>query len=189
MSIDTAILARQVQELRDRQEITDVLHTYLDCADRCDFDRQYESSFHADAVFIYQKGSEPVAARAFFDRIKSADSLGAGFLQTMHYLSNILIRLDGDQAVVQSLIFAQHLISAQCPDLPPNFPNLGKDYGLLIGARYNDLFTKRNGSWRIASRELTYEWDARIDPSQVRGTLSSNRTPVLSDLWSYKSSG
>jgi hypothetical protein len=104
----------------------------------------------------------------------------------MHYLSNILIRLDGDQAVVQSLIFAQHLISAQCPDLPPNFPNLGKDYGLLIGGRYNDLFTKRNGLWRIASRELMYEWDARIDPSLIRGPLSSGRKTVPSDFWSYK---
>jgi len=87
MGIDIAILARQIQELRDRQDITDVLYTYLDCADRCDFDRQYESSFHPEAVFIYQKGSEPVTARAFFDRIKSSDSLGAGFVQTMHYLS------------------------------------------------------------------------------------------------------
>jgi hypothetical protein len=151
--------------------------------------RQYESSFHPEAVFIYQKGSEPVTARAFFDRIKSSDSLGAGFVQTMHYLSNILIRLDGNQAVVQSSIFAQHLISAQCSDHPPNFPNLGKDYGLLIGARYYDLFTRRNGLWRIASRELTYEWDARIYPSQVRGPLASDRKLVPSDLWDYKLSG
>ena len=186
MSIDMGILARQVQDLRDRQEIMDVLNTYLDCADRCDFDWQYEGSFHPDAVFIYQKGSEPVTARAFFDRIKSSDSLGAGFIQTMHYLSNILIRLDGDQAIVQSSIFAQHLISADCPDNPPNFPNLGKDYGLLIGARYNDLFSKRNGLWRIDRRELTYEWDARIDPSQIRGPLSSGRQLVPSDLWNYR---
>jgi hypothetical protein len=186
MSIEIVALSRQVQELINRQEITDVLLTYLDCADRCDFERQYQSSFHPDAVFIYQKGNEPVTARAFFDQIKSGESLGRGFVQTMHYLSNILIRLDGDNAAVQSLIFAQHLISADCPHMPPNFPNLGKDYGLLIGARYNDLFARRNGLWRIVRRELTYEWDARIDPSTIRGPLSSWRKLVSSDLWDYR---
>jgi hypothetical protein len=185
MPIDTTELARQVQELRDRQEITDILYNYLDCADRCDFDRQVETSFHDDAVFIYQRGAEPVSARAFFDKAKSADSMGAGFIQTMHYLTNVLIKLNGDEAAVQSLIFAQHLISKDAPDLPPNFPNLGKDYGLLIGARYFDLFERRNGKWRISRRELQYEWDARIDPSQIKGPLASFRKLVPSEFQDY----
>ena len=112
--------------------------------------------------------------------------MGAGFIQSMHYLTNVLIRLFGDEAVSQSLIFAQHLISKDCPDLPPNFPNLGKDYGLLIGARYFDIFSRRDGKWRIAKRELQYEWDAFIEPSQIRGPLASSRTLVPSEFWEYQ---
>lgn len=183
MTTDLESLRRDVQALKDRQEITDVLYRYLDCADRCDFDRQVAEAFHDDAEFVYQRGTPPVSAKAFFEQAKSSDSLGAGFVQTMHYLANILIKLDGDAATVQSLIFAQHLISKSAPDIPPNFRNLGKDYGLLIGARYLDRFEKRRNVWRIARRELQYEWDARIDPSQILGPLASNRALVPSAWW------
>ena len=113
-------LARDVQELKDRQEIEQVLYHYLDLADRCDQLAQARECFHEDGLFVYQKGSEPTLAKEFFEKAASSESLGAGFIQTMHYLANVMIRLIGDQAVSQSYIFAQHLISADCPDLPPD---------------------------------------------------------------------
>ena len=179
-------LPREIQELKDRQEIEQLLYHYLDLADRCDQLGQARECFHDDALFIYQKGSEPVLAQEFFEKAASDESMGAGFVQTMHYLTNVMIRVSGDTAVSQSYIYAQHLISKECPDLPPNFPNLGKDYGLLIGARYNDVLTKRNGLWRLAKRELNYEWDARIDPSQISGPLKSHRKLVPSEFWDYQ---
>ena len=179
-------LARDVRELKDRQDIEQVLYHYLDLADRADPLAQARECFHEDGLFVYQKGSEPVLASEFFEIAASDNSMGAGFIQSMHYLTNVLIRLFGDEAVSQSLIFAQHLISKDCPDLPPNFPNLGKDYGLLIGARYFDIFTRRDGKWRIAKRELQYEWDAFIEPSQIRGPLASSRTLVPSEFWEYQ---
>jgi hypothetical protein len=169
-----------IQQLLDRQQIVDVLNSYADCADRCDFDRVVAEHFHSDAVYVYQKDSAPIPVATFFEMAKSASALGAGFIQTMHYLSNIQVRIDGDRAVSQSYILAQHLISANCPDQPPHFPNLGRDYGLLIGARYNDQFEKRQGLWRISKRELNYEWDARIEPSLIQGPLASRRKLVPS---------
>lgn len=179
-------LEAQVQELKDRQEIEQLLYYYLDLADRSDHLAQARECFHEDGLFIYQKGSEPVLAKDFFEQAVSEGSAGSGFVQTMHYLTNVVIRVFGDSAISQSYIFAQHLISRDCPDLPPNFPNMGRDYGLLIGARYNDLVTKRNGKWRLAKRELNYEWDARIDPSQISGPLASHRKLVPSEFWDYR---
>jgi len=176
-------LVSEIQALKDRQEIEQLLYHYLDLADRCDQLGQARECFHEDGLFIYQKGNEPVFAKDFFEQAASDASLGAGFVQTMHYLTNVMIRLFGDTAVSQSYIFAQHLIAKDCPDLPPHFPNLGNEYGLLIGARYDDVLTKRNGRWRLARRELNYEWDARIDPSQISGPLASRRKFVPSEFW------
>ena len=104
-------LAPEIQELKDRQEIEQLLYHYLDLADRCDQRGQACECFHDDALFIYQKGAEPVLAKEFFETAASDESMGAVFIQTMHYLTNVMIRVFGDTAVSQSYIFAQHLIS------------------------------------------------------------------------------
>lgn len=184
MGVDIEQLERQVRELRDREEIKHVLYNYMDCADRYDFDRMVEMCFHDDAVFIRQHGSDPVPVRAFFDWSKSPQSPVSGFIQTMHYLTNVMIKLNGDEALTQSLIMVQHLISKDAPDMP-YFPNLGKDYGLLGGARYLDRFERRGGRWAISRRELQMEWDARVDPSQTRGLLASFGKLVPSEFQDY----
>lgn len=184
MAVDIEQLERQVRELRDREEIKNVLYQYMDCSDRYDFDRMVETCFHEDAVFVMQHTPDPVPVRTFFDWSKSPQAPAAGFIQTMHYLMNVMIKLDGDKALTQSLMLVQHLISKDAPDLP-FFPNLGKDYGLLGGARYLDRFERRDGRWAISRRELQMEWDARVDPSQTRGLLAGPERPVPSEFQDY----
>ena len=179
-------LAREVDRLKSREEIKQVMSLYLDLADRADQLAQANECFHEDALFIFQKGSEPVLAKDFFASMAGIEEQ-VGFFQSQHYWSNPMIRfISGDEAVAQFYLWAQHFVPADSADAPPYFPTTGEDYGLIIGARYFDIFTRRNGKWRIAKRELNFEWDARIDPSQIRGPLSAGRKVVPSEFWDYQ---
>lgn len=185
MGVDLEQLEQRIRELSDREAIKEVLHNYMDCSDRYDFDRMVEACFHEDAVFIVGHGGDPVPVQPFFEWSKSPQAPAAGFIQAMHYLMNVMIKLNGDEALVQSHMLVQHLISKDAPDLP-FFPNLGEDYGLLGGARYVDLFERRDGRWAISRRELQMEWDARIDPSKARGLLSATERPIASEFQDYE---
>ena len=179
-------LAREVDRLRSREEIKQVMSLYLDLADRADQQGQADECFHEDALFVFQKGSEPVLAKDFFGSMAGIGE-SVGFFQSQHYWSNPMIRfINDDEAVAQSYLWAQHLVPADSHDAPPYFPTTGEDYGLLIGARYFDIFTRKNGKWRIAKRELYFEWDARIDPSLIRGPLSAGRQLVPSEFLDYQ---
>lgn len=184
--VDIELLERHVRELRDRQEIADVLYNYMDCADRYDFDRMAETCFHEDGVFVseQQRGSDPVPIREFFDWCRAPNGPVTGFIQTMHYLMNMMIKLNGDEALAQSHILVQHMISKDAPDLPL-FPNLGKDYGLLGGSRYLDRFERRNGRWAISRRELQMEWNTQVAPSTRQGLLASFGKLVPSEFQDY----
>lgn len=179
-------LAREVDRLKSREEIKQVMSLYLDLADRADQLAQANDCFHEDALFVFQKGSEPVPAKDFFRAAAENPEL-VGFFQSQHYWSNPMIRfISDDEAVAQFYLWAQHLVPADSADSPPYFPTTGEDYGLIIGARYFDIFTRRKGRWRIARRELYFEWDARIDPSLIRGPLSTGRKLVPSEFWDYQ---
>ena len=182
-------LTREVDRLRSREEIKQVMSLYLDMADRVDQLGQANECFHEDALFVFQKGSDPVPARDFFTAAAENAEL-TGFFQSQHYWSNPMIRfINDDEAVAQFYLWAQHLVPADSPDSPPYFPTTGEDYGLVIGARYFDIFTRRNGQWKIAKRELYFEWDARIDPSLIRGPLASGRKLVPSEYLEYRPDG
>lgn len=152
-----------LQLLADKMAITDVIHQYSDCVDRRDFTGVLDC-FHEDGTYEYQEGGEQVPVALFFEA--QADA-GTGFRETMHHLTNIRIKLDGDSALTQTYILAHHRMKADCPDLPPLFPNKGKEYGVLIGARYVDDMERRDGCWKIRNRALFFEWDLQIDAPQV----------------------
>ena len=176
-------LAREVDQLRSREEIKQIQSLYFDLADRADQQGQIEKCFHEDGLFVFQKGSEPVLVKDFFGPMVGIGET-VGFFQSQHYWSNPMIRfISDDEATAQFYFWAQHLVPADSPESLPYFPTTGEDYGLVIGGRYFDIFTRKNGQWKIAKRELYFEWDARIDPSQIKGPLSAGRKLVPSEFW------
>jgi len=167
-----------LQQLADKMAITEVIHQYSDCVDRRDFTGVLDS-FHDDGTYQYQEGAERIPVAMFFEA--QADA-GTGFRETMHHLTNIKIKLSGDTALAQTYLLAHHRMKADCPDMPPLFPNKGKEYGVLIGGRYVDEMECREGVWKIKNRLLHFEWDLQIDAPQVVGPMAGT-DGVMPDLF------
>lgn len=147
----------EIQALLDRQAITDVINLYLRAADRADIEL-LTSCYHDDAwedhggVFD-GPASEYIALMAKI--------LPRGGLMN-HLSTNILIELDGDKAV------AEHYILA--------FARMKKDgetFDTLTLARAIDRFEKREGLWKIARRQLVWEWNHEMEHAETwgRGTM------------------
>lgn len=66
---------------------------------------------------------------------------------TQHVLGQSFIELSGAEARVETQVISYHRV------------NMGdEERDTVIGGRYLDVFEKRNGEWRIASRIMLYDW-------------------------------
>ncbi len=79
---------------------------------------------------------------------------------TQHHIGQSHIELDGDSARVETQVISYHRIDYGNKD----------EHDTVIGGRYLDVFEKRDGDWRIASRLMLYDWfqdwGASVDWSQ-----------------------
>lgn len=67
---------------------------------------------------------------------------------TQHSIGQSYIDLDGAIAKVETQVISYHRIDY----------GGGDEHDTVIGGRYLDLFEKRAGDWRIASRTMLYDW-------------------------------
>ena len=79
---------------------------------------------------------------------------------TQHHVGQSHIELARDSAKVETQVISYHRI---------DYGN-GDEHDVVIGGRYLDTFEKRDGNWRIFSRNMLYDWyqdmGASIDWSQ-----------------------
>jgi hypothetical protein len=150
--MDEALAAR-LQELLDRQDIVDCLHRYTRGMDRQDREL-VRSAYHDDATDLH--GGFVGDVERFIDW---AFAYHADQQLHQHYLTNVVIELDGDRAHVES--YYLFCGSSPAPD----------DSVTVAGGRYVDRFERRDGRWAIADRVCTAEWRA--------DTTMSHRWPVL----------
>ena len=131
-----------VQSLLDKQEITEVLLRYSRAVDRADVEL-LRGCYHEDATEDHG-GIFAGSARDYVAKI--APLLPRAGTLT-HAVSNILIELEGACARVEAYI--------------TTFARMQKDgvkFDTLTLARTVDRFERRDGTWRIAARRLTWEW-------------------------------
>jgi len=123
----------------DKQAIYDVLCTYCRALDRMDKTLAYSvwtetSTAHYHDIF---EGS----GQGFIDWVWEAHS---GMERHSHQIGNHLIRLDGDRASSETYVTVT---------LWTNVDEAGQQQEIIGKGRYLDTWLKREGSWRIASRE------------------------------------
>ena len=121
----------------DHVEIQQVLARYSRGIDR--MDRELILSVYWEDAF----DSHAVCAG---DPIQFADWVEANmshYKATSHMLGQSLIKLEGDQADVETYFAAFH-----------HAPRGDGDVMLLVGGRYVDAFERRRGEWRIHRREV-----------------------------------
>ncbi|MDD2126976.1 nuclear transport factor 2 family protein [Pseudomonas monteilii] len=130
-----------IRVLLDKQAIYEVLARYCRGADRCD-EELIRSVYHDDAYddHGYWRGSGSDFASFVCARLTAANQA------TTHSISNVLIEVDGDFARSEAQVVAT-LVRKGSPRLAD-----------LMGARYLDRLSRRNGEWKIDERIVVLDW-------------------------------
>jgi len=146
----------------DRAAIHRQLVRYCRGVDRRDYDL-IRSTYHPDAFDDHGTYKGDVDGFLAFVR----DEVHARFRITVHKLGQSLIEVDGDVARAESYAICHHVMAEPTPatatsDGAESAPRTRDVADRVMGIRYLDRFERREGEWRIARRELRWEW-ARMD--------------------------
>jgi hypothetical protein len=136
-------------ELADREAIRDCLYRYSRGMDRCDED-MLRSAYWEDAVddhLAFSGSREELIAWAM-PIVRMMD-------QGQHIIGNVLIRLDGAKADVESYFYGFHRVKGED----------GQPRDSVGCGRYVDKFEKRNDEWRIIKRLVVTDWFRQYDDS------------------------
>jgi SnoaL-like protein len=133
-------VTQTMQELADREAIRDCLYRYCRGIDRSD--AELLRSAYWPGAMDYHTGFTGTVEQF----IEWALPRLAAMEQQMHMIGNILIRLDGDKARVESYFWSVAV-------LPGDVPQQN-----LAAGRYLDQFEKRGDEWRIAERLVAHDW-------------------------------
>ncbi len=129
---------RTLADLSDRAEIQDLITAYCHAIDLRDW-AALDAVFVPDADIDY---SATGGIRGKLAEIKPfLEATLPLFKSTQHFVTNPLIRIDGNTATARSLLFN-----------PVTMARDTGDHTLFIGAWYVDEFVRTPQGWRISSR-------------------------------------
>jgi hypothetical protein len=141
----------RLQALLDKQDITELIHTYCNAADRHDHDKMREL-YHDDAQDDHGAFFKGLA----MDFIDKLPAIQAPMLILHHNVTTVNIALDGDYAEGEVYILAFHQV--QTDEGPVD---------LLIGGRYFDKYERRARIWKFSHRAVVADWATLNNPSTV----------------------
>ncbi|MCX7865079.1 MAG: nuclear transport factor 2 family protein [Novosphingobium sp.] len=139
-------LSRLRNELADREAIRDCLYRYSRGVDRCD-EEILRSVYWEDAIddhCLFTGRREELIAWVM-PLLRSMEC-------SQHTIGNVLIRLHGNHAHVESYYHGYHRMN-----------DGGRSFDSIQAGRYLDRFEKRNDEWRIAMRKVVVDWFREYD--------------------------
>jgi hypothetical protein len=145
---DVAALARQVQQLRDTQEVVDALYRFgagQDLRDR----ELFLSAFASGAVLDFTQPASRFGAAVPVMHGRGAIEAILTTLEpllTTHTVTNPRVALDGDRARLWALVEAQHVLRAQ------------PHRHLLLENTYDVDLVRRDGGWVISAMTIRTVW-------------------------------
>lgn len=134
-----------MQEIADKQAITEQLYRYCRSVDRLDVPLGH-SVFHEDATADYGPTSYQGSGRGAIDYICQAH---LGLQAHSHQVTNILVELDGDRAASEAYVMAALRGERE-----------GKPFQMQVWARYIDTWSRRDGHWAIDRRNTVIDFDS-----------------------------
>lgn len=145
-------------EVADRAAIYQQLVRYCRGVDRRDL-ALIRSTYHPDAFDDH--GSYKGDVEGFLAFVEK--EVHARFRITQHKLGQSLIEIDGDEAWSESYATCHHVMAEVMAEpvagAAAGVSGAARDVAdMVMGIRYLDRFERRNGEWRIARRELRWEW-------------------------------
>lgn len=137
-------------EAADRLAIRELFDAYAHCADRRDAEGQ-KALFTANtrfAVYMDGEGSEPTYVLDGRDALTPVFADLNRYEVTTHFNGQSRVTLDGNRASGESYTIAHHL-----------FTDDGERRIMIASLRYLDAFTKLDGAWYFAERNLILDWN------------------------------
>ena len=151
-------LEAEVRDLAARRDIHDALCRYMSGQDRLD-PLLHRSAFHDDAWV--DCGLMNGTADEF---VSFAQGFLADLEGSQHIIGQAQIKVRGDEADGEVYFYAWHRIREE-----------GEPKDLSVAGRYIDLYSCKDGEWRISKRREIIDW-ARTD-SAADGFFADN--PLL----------
>jgi hypothetical protein len=136
-------------ELLSKQEITEVLYLRGRAGDRRDPELALRC-YHEGATEEHE-GHTGTAADFILNASMISPNSKKAVSCLWHFISNVMIELDGDEAKAESYHIAV-IVREE------NEGSLAR-----IGGRYLDRFALRDGRWAIAHRSVIFDW-SRVEP-------------------------
>ena len=137
--------------LISKQAITEVLYRYARGTDRCD-EMLLKSCFHENSR---HRSDSTHASGGFegksFDYVKRIIEICSPLAVCTHMISNILIEIEGNEAVSECRFLAHHAWYE-----PGDKVN---EHHRVVEGRYIDRFERRNGDWKIIERVGVHEFN------------------------------
>jgi hypothetical protein len=133
-------VSQMKEEWADREVIRDCLFRYSRGIDRCDMDL-LRSAYWPGAIDRHTGFTGTIEEFAAW-----AEPRLRAMPHGIHMLGNILIRLDGAEAKVESYFWSVNVMAA------------GDVREVIACGRYLDRFERRNDEWRIAERLVVHDW-------------------------------
>ena len=127
--------------LEDKDTIREVMAAYCQALDACRF-AEVASLFAEDGVWTTDYG-EAKGRRAIEDMIRNVVPVKGEGPQRKHYITNIIIKVDGDSAKSVS----DYLIIRES----------GKDLIPVMGGTYKDEWVRQDGTWHFSRKELVHD--------------------------------
>lgn len=140
----------------DVHQLNQLAYRYACAVDTCDT-QKFLSVFTPDArLRAYNPGeTEPFNDLQGHEQIAGVPETMRGmFERTMHTMTNHMIELNGDSATGNLLCIARHT-------------RQGSDEVLIINLRYEDVYARIGGEWKIIDRQLRFLWGER---AEITGT-------------------
>lgn len=136
----------EIERLKAIEAIRDCIYRICRGTDRIDADL-VRSAYHPGARVRYGKMYDGDVESSIESGMKHQSTQ----TQRQHLVGNILIRIDGDEAVAESYELDRH-----------KTPMNGEIRDLVLAARTLDRFAFRNGEWKIIERTKVMDWGRTI---------------------------
>ncbi|MBU6267747.1 MAG: nuclear transport factor 2 family protein [Sphingomonadales bacterium] len=151
-----------LQQVADRQEITDQIYRYCRSMDRMDHELGY-SIWHEGGTADYGHNFQGTG-RDFIDHVCRQHS---GLQQHSHQVTNIIIELDGDKAGSESYVTATLRMERD-----------GRLMQMVVISRYVDRWSRRDGRWALDHRIAVMEMDEmrEVVPMMVHDRARRDRS-------------
>ena len=159
-------MEKQLQEMKDREEIIQNQLKYAWCIDTLDFET-FKTCFADNFIYDFSHRDPSMAGPCTPDEIAERFSkVVRGYVATQHLMSNFKIDINGDKAMCRCYLKGFHYL-----------PNLNGDSWSECISYYSNEYARTDKGWRIVNIKINHlAWYGNYDANTQAGLNVKNNT-------------